>query len=274
MITSRANDKVKYIEKLRQKASFRREEGLFITEGIRMVREVPPELRQELFLTEKALLEHPELQDWCDSVETVSPEVMDKLSDTRTPQGMVATVRIPGESSILIEKTGSEGGNGGNNGSSGVYFILCGLQDPGNCGTIVRTAEAVGADGVILSEDSADPFSPKVVRSTMGAIFRVPVRVVKDIPGLLKEFKNRGTPVYGTHLAGKDLYRADLSGPGAFLIGSEGKGLSEEIAGEADHLLRIPMEGRVESLNAAISAAVVGYEALRQRMAAGGPDKA
>jgi len=251
MITSRTNDKVRYIEKLKQKSSFRKEEGFFVVEGIRMIREVPVHLRKELYVTEKALTDHPELKTWCDRVETVSESVMEKLADTRTPQGMAALVRIPEPERIETEDP--------------LYLILDGLQDPGNTGTLIRTAEAVGAAAVLLGNNTADPYSPKVVRSTMGTIFRVPVRICDDLPLAIRELKAKGVAVYGTHLAGTDFFAADLTGPVAFLIGSEGRGLSEEAAAEADHLLRIPMEGEVESLNAAVSGSVVAYEAYRQK---------
>ncbi|MBO6163404.1 MAG: RNA methyltransferase [Eubacterium sp.] len=251
MITSKTNDRIKYIEKLKTKASFRREEQCFIVEGIRMIREVPKAWRRELYLTEKAAEEYPELMNWCGAVELVSEPVMEKLADTKTPQGMLAVVSM-GDSPVNPGHT--------------LIFVLDGVQDPGNVGTILRTAEAVGAAEVLLSRDSADPFSPKTVRSTMGAIFRVPVRVAEDLPSAVRELKNKwpGIKVCGMHLDGTGLYRADLSGPVAVLIGSEGNGLTEAVSLEADTLLRIPMEGQVESLNAAISAAVMGYEVYRQ----------
>ena len=260
MITSRTNDRIKYVEKLKQKSSFRREEGCFVVEGIRMIREVPEQLRKELYLTEKALSDHPGLKSWCGNVETVSEGVMEKLADTKSPQGMVAVVRIPGQAD------GDPSKQAAGNGRAPLYLILEGLQDPGNTGTLIRTAEAVGATAVLLSKNSADPYSPKVVRSTMGTIFRVCVRICDDLKQTIDELKKDGVAVYGTHLNGTDFFAADLTGPVAFLIGSEGKGLSDEIAAEADHLLRIPMEGEVESLNAAVSGSVVAYEAYRQRL--------
>ena len=261
MITSLTNDTVKYVEKLKKKASFRREEGCFVVEGIRMIREAPEAERKCLFLTEAALAEYPELEHWCDRVETVSDPVLRKLSDTETPQGMLAVVRFLKET----ETAGDREPSPVSSGKATLYLILDGLQDPGNVGTLIRTAEAVGATAVLLSKGSADPYSPKVVRSTMGTIFRVPVRVVEDLPAEIEALKKTGVIVYGTHLSGTDFYQADLTGPIAFLIGNEGNGLSEEVAATADRLLRIPMEGKVESLNAAVSGSVVAYEAYRQR---------
>ena len=257
MISSLTNDKIKYVEKLKKKASFRREESCFVVEGIRMIREVPEELRRQLYLTEAALEQYPELGDWCSAVETVTEAVLRKMSDTENPQGMLAVVAMPAGYSGAAEDPGQE--------SQPLYLVLDGLQDPGNVGTLIRTAEAVGATAVLLSRNSADPFSPKVVRSTMGTIFRVPVRICEDLPREIGELKKAGVVVFGTHLSGTDVYAADLSGSLALLIGNEGNGLTEEVASTADRLLRIPMEGQVESLNAAVSGSVVAYEAYRQR---------
>ena len=261
MISSLTNDKIKYVEKLKKKASFRREEACFVVEGIRMIREVPEKLRRRLYLTETALDQYPELGDWCGDVETVTDPVLRKMSDTETPQGMLAVATMPEGGSTPAGYIGEADNPGG----SPLYLVLDGLQDPGNVGTLIRTAEAVGAAAVLLSRNSADPFSPKVVRSTMGTIFRVPLRICEDLPRELGELKKAGVVVFGTHLSGTDVYAADLSGPLALLIGNEGNGLTEEVAACADRLLRIPMEGQVESLNAAVSGSVVAYEAYRQR---------
>ena len=254
MITSLTNDTVKYVDKLKKKASFRREEQCFVVEGIRMIREVPAELRRILFVTDESMQRFPELGSWGDRVETVSDGVLQKLSDTQTPQGMLAVVRIPDmkETEEVPDRLP-------------LILVLDGLQDPGNVGTLIRTAEAFGATEVLLGANAADPFSPKVVRSTMGSIFRVPVRITEDLVSELEHLKERGVSVIGTHLNGQDFYAADLTGPVAILIGNEGNGLSDAVAATADILVRIPMEGRVESLNAAISGSVVGYEILRQR---------
>ena len=200
VITSLTNDTVKYIEKLKKKASFRREEGCFVVEGIRMIREVPENRRILLFLTEDASRQHPELASWCERTELVSPQVLQKLSDTETPQGMLAVVsmsdRAPSaepardaeptctaEPARDAEPTRT---------AEPLYLVLDGLQDPGNVGTLIRTAEAVGATEVLMSRNTADPYSPKVVRSTMGTIFRVSVRITEDLPSAIEELKKKG----------------------------------------------------------------------------------
>ena len=144
-------------------------------------------------------------------------------------------------------------------------LIIERLQDPGNLGTIIRTAEGAGVTGIILSADTVDIYNPKVIRSTMGSIFRMPIAVAEDLAATIDRVKTRGIPVYGAHLDGATFYEKDFTGGCAFLIGNEGNGLSDEISAKADDLIRIPMCGQVESLNAAISTAVIAYEVLRQR---------
>lgn len=119
--------------------------------------------------------------------------------------------------------------------------------------------------GIILSADTVDIYNPKVIRSTMGSIFRMPIAVAEDLAATIDRVKTRGIPVYGAHLDGATFYEKDFTGGCAFLIGNEGNGLSDEISAKADDLIRIPMCGQVESLNAAISTAVIAYEVLRQR---------
>ena len=145
------------------------------------------------------------------------------------------------------------------------FFILENLQDPGNLGTILRTAEGAGVTGLILSSDSVDPYNPKVVRSTMGAVFRVPFAVVDDFGQMLDTLQKEGIAIYAAHLDGKIFYKYDYKESCAFLIGNEGNGLTEAAVAAADRKILIPMKGQVESLNAAVAATVLMYEVLRQR---------
>jgi TrmH family RNA methyltransferase len=146
------------------------------------------------------------------------------------------------------------------------YLILESIQDPGNLGTIMRTAEAAGISGVIIGGESCDMYNPKVVRSTMGAIFRVPFIYTDNLVETINQLKAYGVTVYGAHLKGTDLYAEAFDGSVAFLIGNEGNGLSEEVSATATRLIKIPMAGKVESLNAATSAALLSYEVYRQRL--------
>ena len=139
------------------------------------------------------------------------------------------------------------------------------LQDPGNMGTIIRTAEGAGATGVIISSDSVDIYNPKVIRSTMGSVFRVPIYVSNDLKKDIDRIRGKDITVYAAHLNGRQFYDNDYTKGSAFLIGNEGNGLRKETADAADIYVRIPMCGKVESLNAAIASSVLMFEAARQR---------
>ena len=141
--------------------------------------------------------------------------------------------------------------------------VLDRLQDPGNMGTIVRTGEAAGISGIIMSKDSADIYNPKVIRSTMGSIFRVPLAIVDDLATAVDTLKDNGITTYAAHLKGELYNSGSLTKDCALLIGNEARGLSEEISAKADKLIKIPMHGKVESLNAAIATAILMYEAAR-----------
>jgi len=267
MITSNSNDKVKEIEKLGKQSRLRKEQGVFLVEGIRMFREVLPEKIVEIYYTKEAIDKYSELsgeldaaRPYAERIEEVTDGVMKKMSGTETPQGILAVVRADYYSvKDLTECVGNE------HESMPFLLILERIQDPGNLGTIIRMAEGAGVTGILLSSDSADHYSPKVVRSTMGSVLRMKIAVSENIAQDVRLLKEKGVTVFGTHLSGKDFYDEDFRGASAFLIGNEGRGLSDELSGEADKLIRIPMMGSVESLNAAVSASVVSYEVLRQR---------
>ena len=145
-------------------------------------------------------------------------------------------------------------------------MILENLQDPGNLGTILRTAEGAGVDAVLLSRGCVDIYNPKTIRSTMGSVYRLPFAYTDDLTGMLSLLKERRIHIYAAHLKGRRYYdEEDYRHSCAFLIGNEGNGLSEHISACADTLIRIPMAGQVESLNAAVSASILAYEAFRQR---------
>lgn len=146
------------------------------------------------------------------------------------------------------------------------FMVLENIQDPGNLGTILRTAEGAGVNGILMSRDTVDIFNPKTIRSTMGSVYRVPFLYVEDICETVRELKNKGISAYAAHLKGIGSYdEQDYTKGTAFLIGNEGNGLTDELADLADTYIRIPMYGKVESLNAAIASAVLMYEAQRQR---------
>lgn len=187
--------------------------------------------------------------------EVVADKVFAQMSDTQTPQGILTVLRRPvyGPEDILDKE-------------KPLIMVLEDLQDPGNAGTIIRTGEGAGISGVILTRTCVDITNPKVIRSTMGSIYRIPFLYVESVLSLKESFREKGIVTYAAHLKGKNFYDGEsYDGGTAFLIGNEGKGLTEEAAAAADCLIRIPMEGQVESLNAAMAAGILMYEAARQR---------
>ncbi len=257
MITSTANRHVKNVIQLTKKAKLRQEQQVFLAEGLRIFEEMPKDRLEQVYVSESFLQKAGHRELLLDTAcETVSDEVFQRMADTQTPQGILCVVRQPQYTlSDLIE----------NKHMLPHLLILEGIRDPGNLGTMFRTAEGAGATGIILS-GCVDLFAPKTVRSTMGSICRVPFYITKDLAETLFEIKKQGVCVYAAHLKGTKCYDAfDYRGASAFLIGSEGNGLTQEAAAMADVYLKIPMGGSLESLNAAMAAGILMYEANRQR---------
>ncbi len=256
IITSATNDRIKEVKKLVKSASYRREKGLYVVEGIRMFRELPVKDIDNVFVSQGA---YDKLREDIlklvseDDVIIVADHAFSAMSDTNTPQGIMALVRMrKTELKDVIS-------------DNAFVLIVERLQDPGNLGTIIRTAEGAGATGIILSSDSVDMYNPKVIRSTMGSVFRMPIYISDDLVGDIDKLKSQGVCIFGAHLNGKEFYDESFEGSCGFLIGNEGNGLSDSVSSKADKLIRIPMCGKVESLNAATSVAVISYEVLRQR---------
>lgn len=291
MITSTSNQKVKELIRLKEKSRIREEEKLFLAEGPRMAEEIPMEWIDCLYVSEsyekKCGEQTAAYKKAGVRAETLSDEVFARVSDTKTPQGVLAAVHMPEYSfaDILgVKKAAAhthvqrafmqdpfEGHFAARDGAAGrarlpLVLVLDNLQDPGNMGTVFRSAEAAGASGILMSKDCVDVYNPKVIRSTMGAIFRLPFYRVEDLPGAVMELKDGGLRVYAAHLEGRRTYDGEDYRRGcAFLIGNEGNGLRQEVAECADCRIRIPMEGCTESLNAAVAASILLFEAARQR---------
>ncbi len=248
-ITSGSNRLVREVRELQKKRKARKEAGLFIAEGERLCREIPTEAIERIFITDTYQGALPEGGNDA-RLFRVPEKLMQEMSDTRTSQGILCEVRMRPEQTL-----------------TGDFFLLLeDLQDPGNLGTIFRTAEAAGVSGIYMSRECVDIYSPKVVRSTMGALYRMPFCVVPDLRETARSLRQQGVRVYAAHLKGtRKHYEYDYRLPTAFMIGNEGNGLTEALAAEADGFLRIPMKGQVESLNAAIAATVLMFEAARQR---------
>ena len=260
IIQSAQNERIKEIKKLLSKPSYREERGLFVVEGVRMAGDIPLKQLDSLYISESLYEKQPELVRDVeeDRLFILKDSLFGTICATKNPQGILALVKIIEYNLYDFFERAVEV-------NDPFLFIIDHLQDPGNLGTILRTAEAAGATGGLISQDTVDPYNPKVIRSTMGSIFRVPLRIAQDFPEEIQTIKERGVTIYGAHLSGGAFYDENFSEGCGFLIGNEGNGLSEKISALADHLIRIPMEGRVESLNAAVSTAVIAYEVFRQR---------
>ncbi|UKS27287.1 RNA methyltransferase [Paenibacillus sp. HWE-109] len=195
--------------------------------------------------------------DQASSVEWVgvSPAVLEKCSDTQTPQGVLAIVARPqlGIDELLA-------------GEHDLVVVLDGVQDPGNLGTIIRSADAVGANAVVLGRGTVDLYNPKTIRSTMGSMYHLPI-VEADLGVLLPLARERGVRLVTTSLqAERSCYDTDLRQPTWLILGNEGKGVSPEVAAQSDVQVIIPMQGKAESLNVAMAATVLLFEASRQRL--------
>lgn len=262
MITSTSSSQVKHVISLLSKAKERKKNNEYVVEGIRMVSEAPADLLVKIYMSErfqnnnseyvKELVKKQGISD--DSIEIVADNVFDRMSQTQTPQGIMAVVRMK-DNSLSDMLSGNP-----------LLILVENLQDPGNLGTIIRMGEGAGVTGVIMSPNTVDIYNPKTIRSTMGSIFRVPFIYVQDFGEAVSECQKSGVKVYAAHLDGNNTYLGeDYSTPTAFLIGNEGNGLTDDITKQADTFIRIPMEGEVESLNAAIACTILTYEAVRQR---------
>ncbi len=260
MISSTGNSLAKQAAALGKRARSRRESGLFLVEGPKMFEELPRDRVEQVFVTER-FLEDPDHQRMVEQVDgkkvvLVTGEVLKSISDTQTPQGVAAVARQYRYSLEDIRDGGAKP----------LVMFLETIQDPGNLGTILRAGEAAGVTGVIMDRESADIYNPKVIRSTMGSVYRVPFLYVDELGGTVREFKGDGLRLYAAHLDGKHAYdREDYRGACGFLVGNEAKGLRRETADLADAWVRIPMKGNVESLNAAVASALLMFEAARQR---------
>lgn len=259
IINSTSNRQIRALAQLQTKAKARRAEGLFVAEGVRMYREVPQELLVKTYVSESFYEKEQNralLKDG--GVEVVSDRVFAAVSDTKTPQGILCLVR---QRQYSVEEMLQK--------ETPFLLLLEDIQDPGNLGTIFRTAEAAGVSGILMSAGTADIYNPKTIRSTMGAVYRMPFGYVSDFLSVPEKLRQRRVRTYAAHLNAKSEYTAQDYRTGcAFLIGNEGNGLSDALTAQADVCVKISMEGQAESLNAAVAAAILMFEAKRQRSGA------
>jgi len=276
IISSKDNKRIKYIRSLLEKGNIRKKNHQFVVEGIKLVDEAleygkvlevvcAESLYDEIIsgdLSGNRLLAENDknITNYVkkgSSLLVVSDTVFKSMSETKTPQGILAVAEMPDYGLLdkgFLEQAYTKNGKI-------KLLVLEDTADPGNLGTIMRTAEAAGVTGVIMGKGTVDIFNPKVVRSTMGSIFRLPFAYAEDLKETIQEFKKQGISFYATHLKGeksyKDIKYSDMS---AILVGNEARGLSDEVADLADTYVLIPMQGKVESLNAAVAAALMMYE--------------
>lgn len=254
-IDSVKSSRVKQVAALQKRARDRREQGAFVVEGIKMVREAPRERLLCVYASDSFLEQGGEEKLDGIPFTAVSDQALKAMADTQTPQGVLAVVKAMEWRREDFLKAGSP-----------LLLLLEGLKDPGNLGTILRAGEGAGVTGVLMSRDTVDVYNPKVVRSTMGSIYRVPFMVCEDLSEALGKCHKVGIASYAAHLGGEKNYEeADYKKPSAFLIGNEAAGLTEKLTSAAHFLIKIPMKGQVESLNAAVAASILLYEASRQR---------
>ena len=261
MITSTSSSQVKHVISLLSKARERKKNKEYVVEGVRMVSEVPADLLVKIYMSERFHSNNPEYVHELvkkqgissDNIEIVADNVFDRMSQTQTPQGIMAVVRMK-DSSISDMLTDNP-----------LLILVENLQDPGNLGTILRTGEGAGINGVIMSHDTVDIYNPKVTRSTMGSIFRVPFVYVDDLLEVAETMKQKNIITYAAHLNGTDYTKEDYQKGTAFFIGNEGNGLTDKLTDKVQKKIKIPMCGKVESLNAAMASGLLVYEARRQR---------
>ncbi len=247
-ITSRSNPLIAHIRKLTTSRSFRRQNGEFLCDGVKMLEEALKWRAELVVLLATEQVELPGLP----GVRTVivPPDLMKSISPMETPQGVLFLCRMRSLTPPEV-LPGS------------MYLVLDGLQDPGNVGSIWRTADAFGADGLILLNSCADPYNHKTVRASMGAVFRLPVyeTTVEELAALCRRAE---LPLYATALREDTVtlgrFQLDRA---AVAIGSEGRGVSRALLDLCEKTIKIPMEPKCESLNAAAAAAVVLWERYR-----------
>lgn len=255
VITSKDNEIVKQIRKLREK-KYRDEQNEFIIEGTKMIEEaVREKAKIKMIIVCEEANNSPIQKNILykvakEKIIYVNDKVFKYLTDVTTPQGILAVIEKNLQDEINYSKN--------------LYLILDNIQDPGNMGTILRTADSIGLTQIIVSKGNADCYNPKVVRSTMGAIFRVNVIEVDDLKKTIKEMKKHKIQILATDLSTETtIYDVDYN-RSAIIIGNEGNGVSEDVLGIADRKIKIPMPGKAESLNAAVATGIILYNAIRE----------
>ena len=261
-ITSSKNPIIKEVKNL-YKRKDRWKEQLFIIEGIKIIEEaLENNVVLKYILIMDKLQSTSEGYNFYESIKEnnnlihITDNVFKEISDTENSQGIIAVAQFKiSKLEDLILK------------DNPALIFLDGLQDPGNLGTIIRTCDAFNLDGIILGEGSVDPYNPKVVRATMGSIFRIPLVVTQNSIETLTKLKERKIQILSTSLeADLPIYEIDYREGFALIIGNESKGVKDETLSLSDQLIKIPMPGSAESLNAGVAASIIMYEAMKAKL--------
>lgn len=258
-ITSKDNEKIKWLIKLQNSRKARQESESFVAEGMRLAQEV---LRcglrlQQVFASESGAVRYASIWNaLCQKTRAaylVSDGLETKISSVQTPQGIYCVCGMPKRALQQIAGSGEK------------FLALDHLQDPGNLGTIIRTADAFGADGIILSEGCPDCYSPKVLRSAMGSVFRLPIWTVRNLAQALEAMRQEGFTCFGAALDGTAIRLGEFSFPkrSVAVVGNEGNGISRPVLEVCQKTLYIPMKGEAESLNAGVASSLILWEMCR-----------
>ena len=268
-ITSYTNKTFKHLKALARK-NYRDKQGVFIIEGVRILEhaikiqaEIVQVILSESFYSDKSgqfFLQ--QLKAWYKSkqieadVYKMSASMFKEITHTDTPQGIAAVIRTKNISLDQVKV------------SHNAFYVLCEeLQDPGNLGTIIRTADAAGADCVLLSKGCVDVYNPKTVRASMGSLFSMPIIKVENILEASNALKQKGLKfMIGDVTATKQHFEVNMKNSVVLVVGNEAKGVSDKMLALADEKVKIPVIGSAESLNASIAAGILMYEVVRQRM--------
>ncbi len=256
VISSKDNKLIKYIKKLQQSSKFRREEKRFVSEGLRVCLEAATsgaEIKY-LLVTENALNKHGDalktLIDSASEVYLTGEKAMESACDTQTPQGVICVVKTL-DNNIDSDTINNK------------YIMVENVQDPSNLGTILRTADALGINGVIITRDSCDVYSPKVCRGAMGALFRVPMIFIDNPSDFIEKFNQTGTSYAAVVRDAVPVTDIKFEGNSLIVIGNEGNGITDATASVCTHRITIPMSNNAESLNASIAAGILMWEMIK-----------
>ena len=260
MIQQGSKNLLKKLIRLKDKKA-RNDMGLFVVEGEKFVNDIGSDFEITEFVFSESFLSKSDISDYLSrknhpGLIVFSDDDFARISDTVTPQGVLAVVK---QKEYDLEDNISET----------APFIIIGenINDPGNMGTIIRTADACGCDAVVFTEESADIYNPKVIRSAAGSLCHIPVIYDKALADIIRILKQRRIKIIAASLSGDNFpYGIDLKGGVAILLGNESSGLTQEAEAMADVLVKIPIIGKAESLNASVAGGVLMYEVVRQRL--------